>query len=105
MKTSAGDLLPFNTVSGEQSADIDPNAPSMKNDNGGTAKTFVAGDVRAAENPVLTSIHTIFIREHNRICDRLKALGMSNDELMYQTARKKWGRSSRPLHTRNFYLL
>jgi len=91
MKTSAGNLLPFNTVNSEQSGAIDPNAPDMKNDNGGTTKTFVAGDVRAAENPVLTSIHTLFIREHNRICDRLKERGMSNDELMYQTARKEVG--------------
>jgi hypothetical protein len=91
MKTSAGNLLPFNTINSEQSGDIDPNAPDMKNDNGGTSKTFVAGDVRAAENPVLTSIHTLFIREHNKICDLLKQGGMTNDELMYQTARKEVG--------------
>jgi len=91
MKTSQGNLLPYNTLNGELSGAIDPNAPSMKNDNNGTVKTFVAGDVRAAENPVLTSLHTLFVREHNRICNRLIIEGMRNDELIYQTARKEVG--------------
>jgi hypothetical protein len=54
-------------------------------------KTFVAGDIRAAENPVLLSIHTLFVREHNQICDRLLKAGMKNDELIYQAARKEVG--------------
>lgn len=33
---------------------------------------FVAGDVRAAENPDLTSLQTLFVREHNFQVDRLK---------------------------------
>jgi len=32
---------------------------------------FVAGDVRVAENPDLTSITTLFVREHNRLVDQL----------------------------------
>ena len=28
-----------------------------------------AGDVRANENILLTSYHTVFMREHNRVCD------------------------------------
>src|SRR4029453_11682212 len=63
----------------------------MANDSNGTVKTFVAGDVRAAENPVLASIHTLFVREHNRICDRLIREGFRNDELIYQLARKEVG--------------
>ncbi|HZI52651.1 MAG TPA: peroxidase family protein, partial [Chitinophagaceae bacterium] len=85
LKTSSGNLMPYNTTDGERASPIDPNAPSMENDNGGTAKTFVAGDVRAAENPVLASIHTLFVREHNSICDRLVGQGFRNDELIYQT--------------------
>ena len=88
MKTSAGNLLPYNTRTGELSGAIDLNAPEMANDSDHHVKTFVAGDDRAAENPVLTSLHTLFVREHNRICDSLIRLGMRNDEQMYQAARK-----------------
>lgn len=28
-----------------------------------------AGDIRAIENTILASYHTIFLREHNRLCD------------------------------------
>lgn len=91
LKTSKGNLLPYNTTDGEFESPIDPMAPSMANDSGGTVKTFVAGDIRAAENPVLLSIHTLFVREHNRICDRLVKQGLRNDELIYQTARKEVG--------------
>jgi peroxidase len=91
LKTSKDNLMPFNTISGEFADAIDPNAPEMANDGGGTIKTFVAGDVRASENPVLISIHTLFVREHNRICDRLLKEGMNNDELIYQMARKEIG--------------
>ena len=91
MKTTSGNLMPFNTETGEFSGAIDPNAPSMRNDGNGTIKTFVAGDIRAAENPILASLHTLFIREHNRICDRLVAEGLKNDEEIYQKARKEVG--------------
>ena len=88
LKTSSGNLLPYNTRNGELSGAIDLNAPEMANDSDHHVKTFVAGDVRAAENPVLTSLHTLFVREHNRLCDSLFRVGMRNDEQMYQTARK-----------------
>jgi len=88
LKTSAGNLLPYNTRTGELSGAIDLTAPEMANDSDHQVKTFVAGDDRAAENPVLTSFHTLFVREHNRICDSLIRLGMRNDEQMYQIARK-----------------
>jgi hypothetical protein len=91
MKTSSGNLLPYNTRNGELSGAIDLNAPEMANDSDHHVKTFVAGDDRAAENPVLTSLHTLFVREHNRICDSLIRLGMRNDEQMYQVARKVVG--------------
>lgn len=91
LKVSAGNMLPFNTTTGEFDAPIDPTAPKMDDDNNRTKKTFAAGDVRAAENPNLTAFHTIFVREHNRICDRLINQGMSNDEDIYQKARKEVG--------------
>ena len=89
LKTSTGNMLPWNTTTGEKSAPIDPNAPSMDDDADHTVKTIVTGDIRGAEHPGLTSIHTMFVREHNRICDRLYAEGFRNDEDIYQKARKE----------------
>jgi len=91
LKTSEGNLLPFNTLTGEYDSAIDPTAPRMDDDQGGTKKTFVAGDHRVAEHPGLTSLHTLFMREHNRICDRLVSEGLSDDEEIYQKARKEVG--------------
>jgi hypothetical protein len=49
---------------------------------------FRAGDVRAIENAVLASYHTIFVREHNRLCDTILAANPSyNDETIFQIAR------------------
>jgi len=73
---SAGDLLPFN------SAGL-PNA-------GGTGpEMFLAGDERANEQVGLTAMHTLFVREHNRLAAEIAA---SNPELtgeeIYQEARR-----------------
>ncbi len=87
-----GELLPFNTTTGQIDAPIDPNAPSMAgntNRDGGLIVSYVAGDVRAAEQPTLTTLHTVFVREHNRICTELKSAGYTNDEEIYQFARAK----------------
>jgi len=91
MKVSAGNMLPYNTNTGELSGTLDVNAPSMASDNNHTTKSFVAGDVRAVEHPGILCLHTIFVREHNRICDRLISEGLTNDETIYQKARKEVG--------------
>lgn len=39
---------------------------------GDTHNLFVAGDARANENSFLLSIHTLFVREHNRVCRMLR---------------------------------
>lgn len=56
---------------------------------------FVAGDARSNENIFLTAIHTLFAREHNRICDLLlkwlRARGnekLLRDNWLFATARK-----------------
>ena len=91
LKMSRGQLLPYNTLTGEADGPIDPTAPGMANPTGGRGPQYVAGDVRAAEQPGLTVLHILFLREHNRICDELVKQGYTNDELNYQTARKQVG--------------
>lgn len=80
MQTSAGDLLPFNV-------DLLHNA----NDSGIVPdnELFLAGDVRSNEQPGLTAMHTLFVREHNRIADQIAMAqpGLS-DEDIYQQARR-----------------
>ncbi len=89
------ELLPFNTVDNQSGSTIDPSVPFMAGNvnpsTGNFAEVFVAGDVRANEQPGLTALHTLFVREHNRICDELIASGMNSDEAIYQKARKKLG--------------
>lgn len=88
LKTSTGNLLPWNTISGEYNSPVDASAPPMAMPLP-NAKYFVAGDVRANENPFLTSMHTTFMREHNRLCDELAQQHPEwDDEQLYQSARK-----------------
>ena len=50
---------------------------------------FVAGDVRANENVALTSMHTLFMREHNRIANLLATVDpAASDEDLFHLSRK-----------------
>lgn len=76
LKTSSdGEYLPYN-VDGLENA-------------GGTSDSlYLAGDIRANENIALTSMHTVFVREHNRIATEMAAEDPSlSDEELYQAAR------------------
>ncbi len=65
MKTSGGDLLPLS-------------ASGM----------FSAGDIRANENIELTSLHTLFVREHNYWADKIASANAAlTDEQVFQEAR------------------
>jgi len=49
----------------------------------------VAGDVRCNEQPGLLGLHTVFVREHNRIAGELAAANPTwSDEQVYQRTRK-----------------
>ena len=79
LKVSAGDLLPFNT-------DGLPNA-------GGTGpELFLAGDVRANEQVGLAAMHTLFVREHNRLALEIATAdpSLTGDEI-YEKARQLVG--------------
>lgn len=74
--TALGDMLPRNTA-------------GLPNEGGVGAQGFLAGDVRANENVLLTAMHTLWVREHNWQVARYRALypGASGDEL-YELARR-----------------
>jgi hypothetical protein len=49
---------------------------------------ILAGDIRAAENVVLTSMQTLFVREHNRLADEISVENPDlTDEEIFQEAR------------------
>ncbi|MEI6793190.1 MAG: peroxidase family protein [Actinomycetes bacterium] len=80
MKTSAGNMMPFNTAGLPNANDAHVVADS---------KLFLGGDVRANENVELISLQTLFVREHNRQASAIAASNPSlSDEQIYQQARR-----------------
>jgi hypothetical protein len=80
MKTSAGDLLPFNT----DNLPVEIHIP-------GTDPTtlFVAGDVRVNENSELAAMQTLFLREHNYWAQKFAAANPTwDDQTIYDHARQ-----------------
>ena len=76
MKVSDGDLMPFNV-------DGLPNAM------GTTDRFFLGGDERANENVLLSSVHSLFLREHNRLVEQLEQQNPEWDgDTLYQEARR-----------------
>lgn len=76
LKTSEGGLLPFN-------------AEGLPNAGGTGSNLFLAGDVRANENVALTAMHTLWVREHNRLADEIESSNPEfSDEQIYQQARR-----------------
>jgi len=79
LKTSAGGLLPFNVA-------------GLSNAGGRGQHLFLAGDVRANEQLGLTAMHTLFVREHNRLIAHFGAMDPALDgEALYQKARRVVG--------------
>ncbi|MFK8009523.1 MAG: peroxidase family protein [Saprospiraceae bacterium] len=94
LKTSKGNQLPYNTIDGEFDSPVDLDAPRMERDEtqAGVRRVLaVVGDFRGNEHPNLTAFHLLFVREHNRLCDYLISQGETDDEIIYQKARKLVG--------------
>jgi len=90
LRTSEGALLPFNTA-------------GLPNAGGSSSALFLAGDVRANEQVGLTAMHTLFVREHNRIARNLAARRpeLSGDAL-YERARRLVGAEIQAITYREF---
>jgi len=90
LKTSTGEMLPFNTA-------------GLPNAGGPALSFFVAGDVRANEQSGLTAMHTLFVREHNRLAGLLADDNPSwSDEELFQTTRKIVGAEMQTITYREF---
>ncbi|XP_063852971.1 uncharacterized protein LOC135095795 isoform X2 [Scylla paramamosain] len=54
-----------------------------------SGRCFTGGDTRASEQPGLAALHTLMMREHNRVAGELKRLNKHwNDEQLFQNARR-----------------
>ena len=84
LATSAGGMMmPYNTglLANANDSGIEPDAD-----------LFLAGDVRANEQLGLISMHTLFVREHNRLASDMETAHPTwTDEQIYQRARKLVG--------------
>jgi len=75
------EFLPFNPAN--------PCVQDRFDTSGEQIPCFKAGDPRASEHQTLASIHTLWLREHNRIAKRLKVINPHwSGETLYHEARK-----------------
>lgn len=90
LKTSSGNMLPFNTA-------------GLPNAGGPSDQLFLAGDVRANEQVGLAAMHTLFVREHNRIADQIRSRepNLSGTEI-YERARRFVGAEMQAITYREF---
>ncbi|GFW34916.1 chorion peroxidase [Trichonephila clavipes] len=79
--TKNGNLLPVNT---SDTTDI-----FCTKEQKSKSKCFYSGDARVNQHVLLTSMQTVFVREHNRIASILKTLNPQwEEEQLYQEARR-----------------
>ncbi|XP_028628250.1 eosinophil peroxidase [Grammomys surdaster] len=87
-------LLPFDNLHED---------PCLLTNRSARIPCFLAGDTRSSETPKLAALHTLFVREHNRLATELKRLNphWSGDKL-YNEARKIVGAMVQIITYRDF---
>ncbi|KAM7069260.1 eosinophil peroxidase isoform 2-T2 [Molossus nigricans] len=87
-------LLPFDNL---------PDDPCLLTNRSARIPCFLAGDIRSSENPSLAAMHTLFMREHNRLATELRRLNPQwTGERLYQEARKIVGAMVQIITYRDF---
>ncbi|CAK8689140.1 unnamed protein product [Clavelina lepadiformis] len=85
---------------------FDPSMPCVQDQfdaSGENINCFMAGDPRSSEHLTLTSLHTLWVREHNRIARSLKRLNPHwSGETLYQEARKIAGAYHQVVHWKEY---
>lgn len=79
LKVSDADLMPMNSTGLPNANDL--NLPPNE--------LFLGGDVRSNEQLGLTCMHTVFVREHNRLAELIASVNTDwDDDQIYHRARK-----------------
>jgi hypothetical protein len=77
------------TISPFRGRDLLPQTSRLAECQAASGLCFDAGDSRATENPGLSVLHTVMVREHNRIAGQLQTFNRQwDDERLYMTSRK-----------------
>lgn len=91
--TNTGPAGRMHVTMGRNGKELLPQSPEPTNDQCSKPEQdmfcFKAGDKRANQHPALTALHTIFVRQHNRIVNELKYLNPHwHGEILYQEAKR-----------------
>eukprot|EP01083_Nonionella_stella_P139832 427403_1 len=84
-------LMRFQRINGEEFLPFNSELPEpVEMAMGNLPNTFAAGDPRANEQPGLTAMHVLFLREHNRLAREIirKSRRVLSDEHIFQIARR-----------------
>ncbi|GBM07928.1 Chorion peroxidase [Araneus ventricosus] len=77
--------LKWSIAGGEDMLPTNKSLPCASKD----APCFASGDKRSNQNALLTLIHGVMLREHNRLADRLSSLNPGwSDEILFREARR-----------------
>ncbi|XP_066945856.1 peroxidase-like [Macrobrachium rosenbergii] len=86
LRTFSGGQLKVNMHNGHP---LLPSNPNECRDSSGNFACFKAGDSRVNEQPELAVMHTIWVRQHNKLARALSDLNPGwTDEILYQEARR-----------------